>query len=432
MPAQRERNRDEAAGDDRRNRAQQGRRCARLEGAELVRRADEYVLDRVHPAAQLARGCQRGDRRADVHRDHVDEAADRQREQRQPEPARQPEHDHADAEHADDEEQRPPGATAEGAARKADARDERADRGRAAQDAEPERPGVEDRPGKQRQERDGAAEQDGKQVERDCAEEDRGRSDQPDAAEQALETGRGFLPLCTRPGVGDQQHADSRRDEQRDRDHVQRLRVDRKQEAADGGAGDGRELARDRAEGEGTGEQLCGDDLGCQRAPGRRSERLCDAGHRSQDDERPQLVRSLDRHHEEEPGDDGLGRDRGGKQPNPGQPVGDLACGQREQGQGHELRQTDQAEVERAPVNRVDLPADRDRHHLRREPRGEKAAPQPAEVTVVEGRRQLPARGAEHRHGAELCPWRRVERVFLGFPQVSPSRLRAGRDSLEA
>ena len=110
------------------------------------------------------------------------------------------------------------------------------------------------------------------------------------------------------------------------------------------------------------------------------------------------------RDEEQEPGDDRLGDDRAGEEPHARQPVGDLARGQRQQGQRQELGQPDQPEVECAPMNGVDLPADRDRHHLGREPRGEEAAEQPPEVPVSEGRRQLPVGGAEERHEGQLCP----------------------------
>ena len=73
----------------------QGGREPRLEGAELVRGADEDALDGVDAAAQRVRRRERDDRRADVHAEHVDVAADRERGEREREPARQAEDDHA-------------------------------------------------------------------------------------------------------------------------------------------------------------------------------------------------------------------------------------------------------------------------------------------------------------------------------------------------
>ena len=107
-------------------------------------------------------------------------------------PAREPEHDHAHAERADDDQQRPSRMAAERPARQADAGDERADRGGTAQHAEPERARVQDRACEQRQQRDRAAEQDGEQVERDRSEQDRRRADEANPAEQALAPRRLF------------------------------------------------------------------------------------------------------------------------------------------------------------------------------------------------------------------------------------------------
>ena len=60
------------------------------------------------------------------------------------------------------------------------------------------------------------------------------------------------------------------------------------------------------------------------------------------------------------------------------EPVGELARRQREQRQRDELHQPDQAEVERVAVDRVDLPADRDRDHLPAEAEHEDRDPEDA------------------------------------------------------
>ena len=112
---------------------------------------------------------------------------------------------------------------------------------------------------------------------------------------------------------------------------------------------------------------------------------------------------SPDRDEEQQAGNDRLGDDRHGEEPDARQAVGDLAGRQCEQWQRHELGQPDEPEVERAPVDRIDLPADGDRNHLGRKPGGEESAEQPPEVAVVKRRRQLTAGGAEERHEAELC-----------------------------
>ena len=213
----------------------------------------------------------------------------------------------------------------------------------------------------------------------------------------------GGSSLAVGATVGDHQHPAGRDDEHGDGDRVQRLGLDREQEPARGGAGDGRQLARDRAQGERAGEQVGRDDLRRQRAPGRRAERLGDSGQGGERDEGPELVCALDRDQEQEPCDDRLGQDRRREESHARHPVGDLAGRQREQRQRHELGQPDQAEVECALVDRVDLPADCDCDHLGRKPGGEEAAPQPPEVAVVKRGRQLTPGGAEERHEAELC-----------------------------
>src|SRR5437773_2584864 len=112
-PDRGEPDRDHAARDDR-GRGAEERGCdAGLEGAELVRRAEEDHLDREHAAAELVRRRERERRRADVHADHVDEAAHRESSEREREGVREPEDDHAGAEGGDDEQQRVAYAPAE-------------------------------------------------------------------------------------------------------------------------------------------------------------------------------------------------------------------------------------------------------------------------------------------------------------------------------
>src|SRR5579884_3957700 len=162
----REPDRDRAAGDDRRHRAEQRGRGAGLERAELVRGADEDPLDREHAPAQLVRGRERDGGRADVHAEHVGEAADGERDAGERQRAREPEDDHARPERGDGDEQRPADAVCERPAREHDPGEQRARRRGAAQDAEADRARVEDGAGEQRQQRLGPAEEDGEEVER--------------------------------------------------------------------------------------------------------------------------------------------------------------------------------------------------------------------------------------------------------------------------
>ena len=74
-----------------------------------------------------------------------------------------------------------------------------------------------------------------------------------------------------------------------------------------------------------------------------------------------------------------------------GSAIGDLPRRQREDRQRQELHQPDEPEVERMVVDRVDLPADRDREHLRRQPVREQGRPEEPEVADPQrGREALP------------------------------------------
>ena len=96
------------------------------------------ALMKTHSTA-LTRPCSSGGvtsehrRRADVHADHVDEAGDRERGERERQRLRQAEDDHHRPEGRDDDEQRRAGAVAERAAREDETREERSDRRRGSQ-----------------------------------------------------------------------------------------------------------------------------------------------------------------------------------------------------------------------------------------------------------------------------------------------------------
>jgi len=105
-------------------------------------------------------------------------------------------------------------------------------------------------------------------------------------------------------------------------------------------------------------------------------------------DELPKLARAADRHIEQQAHHRCVGEAPHRHHGDPWQAVGELPSGQREERHGSELRQADQAEIEGAVVDRVDLPADRDRGHLHRQARAEHRRPETAEVAVQEGGRQ--------------------------------------------
>jgi len=75
--------------------------------------------------------------------------------------------------------------------------------------------------------------------------------------------------------------------------------------------------------------------------------------------------------------------------------IGELARREREQRQRQELRQADETEVERPVANRVDLPADCDDDHLRRESVREQRGPEERESAHTESRGQTLPHGPE-------------------------------------
>ena len=108
-------------------------------------------------------------------------------------------------------------------------------------------------------------------------------------------------------------------------------------------------------------------------------------------EERPELRRARERDEDERDGDRDGEHERRGRDGAPRQPVGDLPRRKREDRQRQELHQADEAEVERVAVDRVDLPADRDREHLRREAVREERRPEKREVADLQrGREALP------------------------------------------
>ena len=73
------------------------------------------------------------------------------------------------------------------------------------------------------------------------------------------------------------------------------------------------------------------------------------------------------------------------------EPVGDRAGGQGEEEQRQELGQADEAEMERVPRDLVDLPADRDEHHLAGQPVRDARAEQRRVVALAQNRWQPPS-----------------------------------------
>ena len=124
----------------------------------------------------------------------------------------------------------------------------------------------------------------------------------------------------------------------------------------------------------------------------------------------------------------------------PRQAVGELPGRQREERQRQELHEPDEPEVERVAVDRVDLPADRDGEHLRREavreertPRGGRSrgsAAREAGVALTPGRlgsAAWPTRTRRRRRGSSGCASCATRRCTPGSERAVQRRREEGR-----
>ena len=146
---------------------------------------------------------------------------------------------------------------------------------------------------KTRQQRDGAAEEHREQVEQDRAEHDARAPEEEDAAEQVRKAGR--LVAARRPAARtvESDRAGERDAEEGERGRVDGLRPEREQEAAERRAGDGGDLVRDRAERHAAAEQLDRDELGASaRAAGEPSRARLRSGRRARGTARAGATRS--------------------------------------------------------------------------------------------------------------------------------------------
>ncbi len=172
-PQQRDQHGADAADQCGRHRAEQSRDHAAFEVAELVGGIDEQEVHCTNPAAHRVGGGELHQREADHHAHRIGGAHRGQRQQRQPQPVRQREHDGAETEGDHRLEHAHADAALDGMAREHECHQKRADRRRAAQHAEAPRSSVQDVARIDRQQRGGAAKQYGEQIERDGAENGR-------------------------------------------------------------------------------------------------------------------------------------------------------------------------------------------------------------------------------------------------------------------
>src|SRR5262249_62000840 len=96
--------------------------------------------------------------------------------------------------------------------------------------------------------------------------------------------------------------------------------------------------------------------------------------------------------------------------------VGGLDARQGEDGQRQEPEQADQAEIERRVVDRVDLPADRDRDHLAPEPHREQRDDEERVVAPVEDGREV---AAEAQAQSLVSAARMASSIGRGLPSAS-------------
>ena len=236
-PAHRDRDRQHPADHDRRHGADECGGDARLEGAELVRGADEDHLDRVHASPELIRGDEGQDRLPEDDAHHVGGASRREREQRQPHRLGEAEDDDRHAVEGDHSEQRPPGVAAHRPTASARSPQQtprpqvRRGGGRGPPDrrgARPSRRPGAGRPHRRRGRRRGRAR---------SRRTGPGCGGQPHAPENAREIGRRAAG-CLAPGAQQQTPRRRRTSRERRRSRVDELGVQREQEAAESRADD--------------------------------------------------------------------------------------------------------------------------------------------------------------------------------------------------
>ena len=266
--------------------------------------------------------------------------------------------------------------------------EQRPDRRRRPEDSEPGGPDVEDRPREHRQQRHRASEQHREQVEQDRAEQDLGPAHEAKSLEHALDVRglRAVRPSSTSAaGCGcmastnpDGHHAGSGREQ------VDERRGDPVQETADRGTDDLSGLRRDRAQRHRVLEQVDADERRRHRPRRRPAERHRDTRADGERQIWPHLGRPRPADEREADAYAGAEPQRGGEDQPARQAVGELPRREREHEQRHELRQPDPAEIERAPVQGVDLPADHHLERLQADPHPEQGQPPQAKIALLE------------------------------------------------
>ena len=172
---------------------------------------------------------------------------------------------------------------------------------------------------------------------------------------------------------------------------VDGLRVDREEQAADRRPGHHGRLEDRRAQRERPRQQLERDEARPHRANRRVPDRGRGAAREREGEERPERPGPVEADEQQQSRDRRVRDERADQDELARQPVRDRAGGQREEQQRQELGEADQAEVERVPVDVVDLPADRDEHHLAPEPVRDRRAQEPRVVALAQYRGKAPS-----------------------------------------
>ncbi len=228
---------------------------------------------------------------------------------------------------------------------------------------------------------------------------------------------RGLLRLH----ADDQQECSREQSGDRRIDDVRAGEID---EAADRRPGNRRDLPGARVHRDGAREQRRRHEVRHDRLPRRHRERARDTEHDHDAEHRPGNLEPGEREGEQRERAKKLERDAQREDPSAVVPVGDVACRQHQQHERQELRETDQAEVERIAGDRVDLPADGDRLHLHRD-RCEQARRQEArEVRILEQPAKWRAPTFQEWHAAAVSV-RRAAATCAGA--VPPHPTGAGR-----
>ncbi len=199
-----------------------------------------------------------------------------------------------------------------------------------------------------------------------------------------VDPGRQVLPRqlhgrCSRPHRLDAEDRDEGEHKQRPRGEVDGDRLEFEDHGADSRPDDDSELVRHAPERNRSRQELGRHDLRRQGAAGRVGERRGGAGDGADGEEGPELVGAGERDQHENRRDHDLEDEADGDDRAARETVGDLPRGQGENQERQEFREPDEAEVERILVDQVDLHADRDDEHLKREPARERRRPEERE-----------------------------------------------------